>query len=166
MSFWVISRGGDTDVDALLCLAAAQEFLALRSCCTIIILQWIISQSFHFARQSQAVKLTQTLTKMPMWCQTAWLKYFLQGRLTCGNLCENRGLQFSTLLFWGVQRKHISLHSQWLSFNFRINERTSMKGMSAMAYIFFGKQSSSMMSGQCSVSDCLDCTLVKEKWRQ
>lgn len=146
MSFCLVNYGGNTDLDALLCLAVIQELLALISCCNIIIVQWIISQSFHFARQSQAVRLTQTLTNMLMWCQTAWLKYFLQGCLTWRNLCKNRGLQFSTLLFWDFQRKHVSLHSQWLRFNFRINERIS-NGMSAMAYNMFGIQSSSVMSG-------------------
>lgn len=51
------------------------------------------------ARQSQAVRLTHTLTNMLMWCQTAWLKYFPQAVLTWENLCGNWGLHFSTLDF-------------------------------------------------------------------
>lgn len=66
-------------------------------------------------------------------------------------LCKNRGLQFSSLLFWDLQSKHISLHSQWLRFTFRRNERITMKGISGGAYNMFGIQISSVMSGQSSV---------------
>lgn len=164
MSFCLVNYGGDTDLDALLRLAVPQELLEFISCCTIIILQWIISQSFHFARHRQAVRLTQALTNMLMWYQTAWLKCFVQGCLTWQNLCKNRGLQFSTLLFWDLQRKHISLHSHWLRFNFRRNERITLKDISVGAYNMFGIQRSIVMSGQCSFSECLGCKLFKETW--